>query len=211
MIYSQACGYCLTALCRLRLVSAQGPVRVAELCRVKGAVQDDLPAMFVAKIFQDLVRSGILASVRGRNGGFAFARPPAKIRVADIVEAVDGVGGCRMCISGMPLCDERQPCPLHDRFAPIRRDILRFMQETTLEDLSESLAAKMRYLGMAMPVAACEGACTPVSAGPAAEIAKKNAKEPAKESVKQGGKSVSLGQMPSVPAKAAGKVKTRKI
>lgn len=161
MIYSQACGYCLTALCRLRLMSAKGPVRVAELCRIKGAAQDDLPAMFVAKIFQDLVRGGILASMRGRNGGFAFARPPVKIRVADIVDAVDGVGGCRMCISGMPLCNEQQPCPLHDRFAPIRKEILRFLQETTLEDLSESLAAKMQHLGMVLPGDPCAGACTP--------------------------------------------------
>ncbi len=150
MIYSQACGYCLTALCRLRLLSAAGPVRVVELCRINEQAQEDLPAMFVAKIFQDLVRSGILKSTRGRNGGFIFARPPAKIKVADIVEAVDGIGGCRMCISGMPHCNESQPCPLHDRFAPIRKEILRFLQETTLENLSESLAVKMQTLGLSL-------------------------------------------------------------
>lgn len=150
MIYSQACGYCLTALCRLRLMSAASPVRVAELCQVRGAQKDDLPVMFVAKIFQDLVRSGILASSRGRNGGFSFARAPGKIRVIDIVDTVDGVGGCRACISGLPTCNELQPCPLHDRFAPIRKEVLRFMQETSLEDLSESLAAKMQLLGMSL-------------------------------------------------------------
>lgn len=185
MIYSQACGYCLTALCRLRLMSAKGPVRVAELCRIKGAAQDDLPAMFVAKIFQDLVRGGILASMRGRNGGFAFARPPVKIRVADIVDAVDGVGGCRMCISGMPLCNEQQPCPLHDRFAPIRKEILRFLQETTLEDLSESLAAKMQHLGMVLPGDPCAGTPDQVPAS----------------------KAVTLKQIPPAPA---GKKKTLK-
>ncbi len=172
MIYSQACGYCLTALCRLRLMSASGPVRVAELCRVKDAVQDDLPSMFVAKIFQDLVRGGILRSVRGRNGGFTFARPPEKIRVADIVDAVDGAGGCRRCISGMPLCNEAQPCPLHDRFAPIRKEILRFLQETTLEHLSESLAVKMQSLGLALAGVAQGDACA-VPAAPAVPAAKR--------------------------------------
>ena len=174
MIYSQACGYCLTALCRLRLISAAGPVRVAELCRVKGAEKDDLPVMFVAKIFQDLVRNGILASSRGRNGGFSFARPPAKIRMIDIVDAVDGVGSCRACISGLAACNEQQPCPLHDRFAPIRQEVLRFLHETSLEDLSESLVGKMRHLGLPLDglsvpeCAGCDskaGGKSPVSAG----------------------------------------------
>lgn len=152
-----------------------GPVRVAELCRIKGAEKDDLPVMFVAKIFQDLVRNGILASSRGRNGGFTFARPPAKIRVIDIVDAVDGSGGCRACISGMPACNEHQPCPLHDRFAPIRKEVLRFLQETSLEDLSESLCAKMDSLGMSlpgMPEAACD-ARVPVAVHSSSSAAKR--------------------------------------
>ena len=144
MIYSQACAYCLAALCRLHLHGGGRPVRVAEICREPG-----LPAPFVSKIFQTLVRRGILKSTRGRGGGFMLAKPATDILIFDVVEAVDGDQGCKMCISGLPHCNENQPCALHDRFSPVRAEIIRFMYETTLQDLAKSLATKQDMLARA--------------------------------------------------------------
>jgi Rrf2 family protein len=50
----------------------------------------DVPAAYLAKQLQALVRAGVLVATTGPRGGFRLARPAEKITLLDIVEAVDG-------------------------------------------------------------------------------------------------------------------------
>jgi len=50
----------------------------------------DVPAAYLAKQLQSLVRAGVLHATTGPRGGFRLARPPAEITMLDVVEAVDG-------------------------------------------------------------------------------------------------------------------------
>jgi Rrf2 family protein len=52
----------------------------------------DITQQNAFKIVHLLSKSGFLASVRGRNGGVRLARPPAKIRVGDVVRAIEFTG-----------------------------------------------------------------------------------------------------------------------
>jgi Rrf2 family protein len=49
-----------------------------------------LPAAYLNKQLQALVRAGILSSVSGPRGGFQLAKPAEKITVLDIVLAIEG-------------------------------------------------------------------------------------------------------------------------
>jgi len=50
----------------------------------------DVPAAYLAKQLQALVRAGVLNATTGPRGGFRLARPAAEITLLQIVEAVDG-------------------------------------------------------------------------------------------------------------------------
>ena len=50
----------------------------------------DIPLEYLLKILQQLVRVNVLRSKRGPRGGFSLARPPRKITMLQIIEAVDG-------------------------------------------------------------------------------------------------------------------------
>jgi Rrf2 family protein len=50
----------------------------------------DIPLEYLLKILQQLVRANVLRSKRGPRGGFSLARPPKKITMLQIVEAVEG-------------------------------------------------------------------------------------------------------------------------
>jgi len=52
----------------------------------------DITQQNAFKIVHLLSRAGFLASVRGRNGGVRLARPAAKIRVGDVVRAIEFMG-----------------------------------------------------------------------------------------------------------------------
>jgi Rrf2 family protein len=54
------------------------------------AALSDLPAPYLTKHLQALVRAGILRSVPGPKGGFQLAREPSRISVLDVVVAVEG-------------------------------------------------------------------------------------------------------------------------
>ena len=127
MIYSAACAHAIRAMSRLAAEKPGGYLLLEDLCE-----GTDLPRHFVAKILQDLVRRELLASAKGRGGGFALARPPNTIRLYDIVVAVDGVKQFNECVMGLAQCDDHQPCPLHDDWTIVRKVIENFLLETTL-------------------------------------------------------------------------------
>ena len=45
---------------------------------------------FLSKIFQKLVRSGLIRSRRGFRGGFLLARPASQITLREVIEALQG-------------------------------------------------------------------------------------------------------------------------
>ena len=76
--------------CRVLVQLAQGydghrVVRVEDLARKEG-----LSANFLLQILNDLRRAGLVASRRGKLGGYILARSATEITLRDIVEAVDG-------------------------------------------------------------------------------------------------------------------------
>ena len=50
----------------------------------------DIPLEYLLKILQQLVRADVLRSKRGPRGGFSLAKPPKRITMLQIIEAVDG-------------------------------------------------------------------------------------------------------------------------
>lgn len=146
MIYSTTCSYAIRAMCRLTAIRPDGYVRIQEICE-----GSDLPSHFVAKIFRELVRAELLISAKGRGGGFALARPAKQIRLYDIVEAIDGVRQYNQCVVGLAKCDDKQPCPQHDQFKPIRQRILNYLSQTRLDQMSEALTKKLDLLGLTLP------------------------------------------------------------
>lgn len=146
MIYSQACSYAIRGLTYLCAVRPEGYILIDELCEAS-----ELPRHFVAKIFQDLVKQGLLVSAKGRGGGFALARPPRQIRLCDIVDAIDGQSPVKQCVVGMAVCDDATACPQHDHWKQIRQEITDFLEKTTLADMSRDLARKYRDIGEQMP------------------------------------------------------------
>lgn len=146
MIYSSACAYAIRAITRLALIRPDGYVLLEELCQ-----GTDLPRHFVAKIFQELVRKGLLVSAKGRGGGFALARSPSKITLYDIVSVIDGTEQLEHCVVGMARCDDQQPCPQHDQWKAIRNQLRNFLHETTLDKMSKTLERKLELLGEPVP------------------------------------------------------------
>ena len=105
----------------------------------------DLPRDFTAKVFQRLVRGGLVRSVRGRGGGFALARAAHEITLADIVAAMEGPATMDRCVIGLAACNDQMPCAQHDLYKPIRQRLKDYLATTTVADLAASLRSKLAW------------------------------------------------------------------
>jgi Rrf2 family protein len=105
----------------------------------------DLPRDFLAKVFQRLVKAGILRSAKGRGGGFTLARPAHEITLMHIIEAIEGPQRLDGCVVGLEKCNDTMPCPQHDLYKPIRQRLKDYLNTTTLADLASSLKAKQTW------------------------------------------------------------------
>ena len=95
----------------------------------------DIPSPFLGKILQVLVKHQLLASTKGPHGGFYLNRPAIDIPVMEIVELVDGKEAFDMCVIRTSPCDHEEPCSMHQKLGPIRRDMKRIFSTETIADL----------------------------------------------------------------------------
>lgn len=146
MIYSKTCEYALRALAYLAPKEKGLLTMIPEVSQKTGA-----PAPYIAKIFQALVRSGILESQRGPSGGFAFKRPPETISLFEIIRTIDDVSPLvSQCVMGLDACSSANACPLHFVWARTKESILETLKRTTLTQMRKKVA-KLRFREFTRP------------------------------------------------------------
>ncbi len=135
-MFSKACEYGLRALIVIAHESAVGhKIGITEVCTIAGT-----PKSFTAKVLQDLVRHGILNSRKGPSGGFYFNRDINKLKIYEIVSAIDGTQLFEKCGLGLSECDAKKPCPMHDEFAKLRDDLVQMCKNNSLASLVQNAA-----------------------------------------------------------------------
>lgn len=94
-----------------------------------------LPGPFLSKILRLLAIGGVVRSRRGK--GYALARPPEAIALADVLRAVEGDDVIwETCIFWREGCDTEHPCPLHFQWTELKPGIQEAMGSVTLADIA---------------------------------------------------------------------------
>jgi Rrf2 family protein len=106
----------------------------------------DSPEPFIAKILQELGKKGLVLSAKGPTGGFYLDSSGFKNSLADIVNAIDGDKLFTGCGLGLKSCSAKKPCPIHNEFAVVRKQIKSIMQSAKLGDYNTSLELGEKYL-----------------------------------------------------------------
>ena len=94
-----------------------------------------IPKTFLAKIFQKLVRAGLVESIRGMNGGFRLAKKPSDISLLDIMDAIQGPLCVNVCAVDSRKCTRSSTCSVHPVWVELRKDVNKRLQEQTIAKL----------------------------------------------------------------------------
>jgi Rrf2 family protein len=85
MKVTKSAGYALHALMYMVRHSTQLPVTANTVAKAEG-----IPSDYLAKIFQQLAKARFVKAIRGRKRGYVFARPPERITLLELFEAIEG-------------------------------------------------------------------------------------------------------------------------
>ncbi len=131
---SKKTQYGLKALGYLAARYKEGPVLIAKIAKAK-----KIPLKFLEAILLDLKKQGILASKKGRGGGYVLAKLPNQTSVADAIRIIDGPIAMLPCVSlhfyeRCKDCNENF-CGLNKIMIQTRDATLKVLEKKTLQHL----------------------------------------------------------------------------
>jgi Rrf2 family protein len=139
---SQKAKYAIKALAHLAERPAGASLQIEEIAK-KAA----LPRKFLEHILLDLKRKGMVASRRGRSGGYVLIKRPSEITIGQILRAIDGPIAPLPCISRTAYrrcadCADEKTCVVRKLFADTYAAQLLLLDGTTLAEALHATAVK---------------------------------------------------------------------
>lgn len=142
-MFSKACEYAIRATIYIAMQSGNG--QRSGLKDISKKINS--PEAFTAKILQQLAKNNTIVSIKGPNGGFEIEpKRLHTIKLAEIVEAIDGDSVYKGCGLGLKNCSETHPCPVHNKFKAIREDLRKMLANTNVYELSMSMEDGLTFL-----------------------------------------------------------------
>jgi Rrf2 family protein len=94
-----------------------------------------IPTSFLAKVINQLAKSGLVISRRGPLGGLELARAPEAITLRQIVEVIEGELAVNVCTSSQDYVCFRAGCSLKAAFHDAQHAYLDRLEAVTLASL----------------------------------------------------------------------------
>ncbi len=128
---SQKARYALRALIAL---AGANNMMIADI-----AAEQRIPRKFLEQILLDLKRHGIVASRRGRLGGYGLLTPPDQITFGRVLRIIDGPIAPLPCLSKIayrrcPDCKNEATCEIRRVFAKVTESARDVLDRTTIAE-----------------------------------------------------------------------------
>ena len=100
-----------------------------------------IPYKFLTKIMTELVNVGFIASIRGREGGYAFLKDPSEIKINDILKVFNDSIIDEECVLGIGFCkgddNKGKKCALHDQWVDSKKVLQKMFKESSIADITK--------------------------------------------------------------------------
>lgn len=108
---------------------------------------EQLPRKFLELIMADLKTAGIVASTRGKRGGYTLLRSPTRITLGQVIRAVDGPIAPAPCASASAYkkcddCLDETSCALRPVMLDVREAVSRVVDLKTLDTLARETSGR---------------------------------------------------------------------
>ncbi|WP_210528963.1 RrF2 family transcriptional regulator [Rubellimicrobium arenae] len=113
-------------------------LRIEEIAKRAG-----VPKRFLEHILLDIRNAGIIASIRGRSGGYVLVQEPASVPISELLRLIDGPMAPLPCLSRRSYercedCVDEETCRIRKVFAEVFWSYLLLIESLTLADMVRS-------------------------------------------------------------------------
>ncbi|MGH2676554.1 MAG: RrF2 family transcriptional regulator [Actinomycetota bacterium] len=130
---SQKTEYALRAMVELALHQGKGLVPAREIAERQG-----IPLRFLEQQLSTLHKSGLVESFRGAGGGCRLAREASEIRVADVIDAMEGSLYPMHCLDEHDhTCFQDGHCGIQGLWTDVHVAVRGVFERTTVADMAE--------------------------------------------------------------------------
>jgi Rrf2 family protein len=138
---TQKMKYALKALLTLADEAAKEcpePLTIEQIAKLSGA-----PKRFLEHILLEVRNAGVVASTRGRSGGYVLIKSPRTISISEMLRLIDGPIAPLGCLSRRAYqrcddCADEATCRIRKAFADVFWSYLLIIESLTLEDMLRS-------------------------------------------------------------------------
>jgi len=132
--FTKSTAYALHALMYMVRHITQLPLSIGGIARAEGIPQGQL-----AKLFPQLVKAGLVKTVKGRPKKYAFAKDPEHISLLDLFEAVEGKPLFDDCLLRHCVCTgTTENCLIYAQWHEAGQKMRKVFSETSLKNAAWS-------------------------------------------------------------------------
>ena len=124
--------YAVNALTELRVLETRGPVSLSDI-----SLNQSIELSYLEQIFRKLRIAGIVKSIRGRNGGYLYAKDPSIVSIKEIMNAVEEDMDATNC-NGLSTCKDGKKCNTHNLWQELNQVVDNYLSKITINKLVES-------------------------------------------------------------------------
>ena len=147
---TQKMKYALKALLALADEAAKPrpePLTIEEIARRSGT-----PKRFLEHILLEIRNAGVIASTRGRPGGYTLVKAPSEISISEMLRLIDGPIAPLACLSRRAYqrcedCTDEASCRIRKIFAEVFWSYLVIIESLTLADMLRSDQVAEQVIG----------------------------------------------------------------
>jgi Rrf2 family protein len=132
---SKKAQYSILALVRLAKDYNHGPVLISAISET-----ERIPKKFLETILLDLKQFGILASKKGKGGGYYLIKKPEEINLADVIRYIDGAIALIPCVTykyyqPCEHCKDEATCGIRSVIKEVRDETVKFLKSFSIADI----------------------------------------------------------------------------
>ena len=124
--------YGLRALLDLALHQGEGLVLLKDIAR-----RQEVSLPYLEHLIAPLIAGGLIKSTRGARGGVLLVKPPAEIKLSEVLELLEGSIAPVDCVNDPKICHRAASCVTRDIWTEMKTAMSQVLESTTLQDLVE--------------------------------------------------------------------------
>lgn len=130
MQLSTRARYGLRALLDIALHDNEKPVLLEDI-----KVRQQVSKPYLEQLLLVLQSVGLIRSIRGKKGGFVLNRPPAEIKLSEVVKALERTITLVECVNNPLVCRRTDRCATQELWRRLTKVIYQELDALTLNDL----------------------------------------------------------------------------